>query len=204
MEECLYSSTSMDAEHSITTQLTEEIHDVSATPTVRSTTLPQAVLGRAAPRDRMLGTPGRLIRMNTSAIAGGCPMSSVIYGFRPQSGWAGVLFQIFLQGNFIESWKEQKDMEYWVCFNGNNVKAVFFDLVSPVSLQDIGTKRYVLQCIVPDIGQDAGRIPVTLRVNGACGKTVNSGLCVGMFEYKLFGAFLIELANFRRWDPHLI
>jgi hypothetical protein len=152
----------------------------------------------------MLGTPGRLTLMNTPGIAGRCPMSSVIYGFRPESGWAGVLFQIVLQGQFIESWKGQKEMEYWVCFNRDNVKAVLFDLVSPLPLRDLGTKRYVLQCIVPNIGQEAARIPVTLRVTGSGGKTVNSGLCVGMFEYKRFGAFPVEFADFRRWDPYLI
>jgi hypothetical protein len=152
----------------------------------------------------MLGTPGRSTHMNTPAIAGGCPMSSVIYGFRPESGWGGVMFQIVLQGPFIEAWKERKDMEYWICFDGNDVKAVLFDLVSTTSLPDLGTKRYVLQCLVPNIGIEAGRVPVTLRVNGAGGKTVNSGLCVGMFDYKPSGAFPSELANFRRWDAHLI
>lgn len=171
-------------------QLTEEQPRVAAPTSLPAPTPPRVPTNRATPKDRMLGTSDRLTRMNTSAILGNCPMSSVVYGFRPESGWAGVLFQIFLQGEFIESWKTKVNMEYWVCFHGQDVKAALIQQSTAVSVPDIGSTRYILQCIVPDIPQADGRIPVTLRVEGDGGKVVNPGLCVGMFTYKPDGAFL--------------
>jgi hypothetical protein len=124
-------------------------------------------------------------------------MSDIIYGFRPETGWSGVLFQAFLQGPFVELWKKQKDMEYWISFEGQAAKAVFYDMESSISLPDIGTKRYILQCIVPGIDRQ-GPVPVTLGVYGAGGKTVASALLIGFFQCRPNGMFPINLTN-DRW-----
>ena len=131
----------------------------------------------------MLGSPGRPTHMNTPAVAGSHPMSSVAFGFRPESGYPGVLFQIFLQGSTVANWQKQKEVQYWVSFEGDTEPAVFYEIDSNVSLPDIGTKRYVLQCIVPlQNGRD--NCPVTLTVNGFGGKSIVGRLFIGNFQYK--------------------
>jgi hypothetical protein len=147
----------------------------------------------------MLGTPGRQTHMNTRLISGPYPMSNVVYGFRPESGWPGVLFQVFLQGPFIQNWQKQKEVEYWITFEGHEVKAVFYELDSQVPLPDIGTKRYVLQCVVPQTGTDIGRVPINLSVHGLGGKSVVQSLFMGYFHYKPNGIILSSSSNIR-WN----
>jgi hypothetical protein len=47
--------------------------------------------------------------MNSAAASSHFPMAQPIYGYRPESGWPGALFQVFLQQPFIAYW--QKDRE---------------------------------------------------------------------------------------------
>jgi hypothetical protein len=144
---------------------------------------------------QMLGTPNRPTHMNTLAIAGPSPMSNVVYGFRPEGGWAGVLFQAVLQGSFAESWAKQKDIEFWISFEGLSVKAVFHKLDSSVSLPGIGTKRYIVQCVAPDIKRISGSVPVTMGVLGSGGKKVATCLFMGCFQYKQNGILPSDLTN---------
>jgi hypothetical protein len=145
----------------------------------------------ATAKHQMLGTPHRDTHMNTSAIAGTYPMSDVVYGFRPESAWPGVLFQVFLQGPFVQIWQKQKEVSYSLSFEGFSVKAVFYEMESTVSLPVIGTKRYILQCMVPNVATVVGKIPVNLGVHGAGGKTIVQSLFLGFFEYKYEGTFSV-------------
>src|SRR5271155_3019399 len=147
-------------------------------------------------RNPMLGSCGRPTHMNTPAVAGTHPMSSVAYGFRPESGCGGVLFQIFLQGSLVANWQRQKEMEFWISFEGQSVPAVLHELDSNIPLPEIGTRRYVLQSIVPpQPGRD--RCPLTLTVNGLGGKSVVGGLFIGNFQYKPDGSHLVLCTNRR-------
>lgn len=147
----------------------------------------------------MLGTPGRNTHMNTPLIAGPYPMSNAIYGFRPESGWSGVLFQVFLQSPVVQSWQKNREVEYWIAFEGNSMRAVFYELDSQMSLTDIGIKRYVLQCIIPPTNKDIGKVPVTLTVRGPGGKNLAHGLFMGFFHFKPNGTSSSFSAK-RRWD----
>ncbi len=151
----------------------------------------------------MLGTPGRATHMNTSAVHGTYPMSDAVYGFRPESGWPGVLFQVVLQGSLIPCWQKQTDVTYWLSFQGESVKPVFYEIDSTVAMPNIEGKRYILQCIVPQVQMEIGKVPVTLGVQGAGGKTIAQGLFLGLFEYKPNGRFLIYLSNSRWFDANL-
>jgi hypothetical protein len=120
-------------------------------------------------------------------------MSNIAYGFRPESGWPGVLFQVFLQGFTVESWRRQKDLEWWLVFNNYAVPCSFHELPSHIPLPDIGLKRYVVQCIVPEIGI---RSPcsVTLNINAAGGKSLGQGLFLGIFTFTENGSLLSYLS----------
>lgn len=141
-------------------------------------------------RNPMLGSPGRPTHMNTPAVVGSHPMSSVAYGFRPESGYVGVLFQIFLQGSLVANWQRQKEMEFWISFEGHNVPAVLHEVDSNVSLPEIGTKRCVLQSIVPP-QPGHNRCPITLTVNGLGGRSIVGGLFIGNFHYRPDGSSLL-------------
>lgn len=154
-------------------------------------------------RDQMLGAPNRPTHMNTPAASGPFPMSNILYGFRPETGWPGVLFQVFLQGPFVESWKKQKDMQYWISFEGEGAKAMFFEMDSRIALPEIGTKRYILQCVVPDIPTTHGRVPVTLGVYGTGGKTVVPALFIGYFQCRPNGMSSVDYTNGRSVDLYL-
>ena len=120
-------------------------------------------------------------------------MSDVVYGFRPESAWPGVLFQVFLKGNPF--WQKQKELAYWLSFGGASVKAVFYEMDSTVSWPDIGTKRYVLQCLVPEAIKEGPKIPVNLNVHGPGGKTLAQALFLGLFEYKESGTSFVCISN---------
>lgn len=126
-------------------------------------------------------------------------MSDAVYGFRPESGWPGVLFQVFLQGPLVQIWQRHAEVEYRIGFEGKTVNAVFNELDSQVSLPDIGTKRYVLQCIAPQVDKEMGKVPITLSVRGPGGKTLVQGAFLGFFHYKPNGISSSFLAE-RRWD----
>jgi hypothetical protein len=125
------------------------------------------------------------------------PMTSVVYGFRPESGWPGVLFQVFLQGPFISLWQKQKELEFWVAFGSNSTKAAFFELESEVVLPDIDNKRYVLQCVVPPeaYSHGDGFCSINLKVSGNGGKTIASDLFMGRFKYRQNGMLSGYVAN---------
>jgi hypothetical protein len=146
----------------------------------------------------MLGVPGRPTHMNTRQVEGIHPMSSIVYGFRPEFGCPGVLFQIFLKGALVANWGQRsKEMEFWISFEGQTVPAVIHELDSTHSLPEIETKRYVLQTIVPPPqGRDPS--PVTLSVNGTGGRNVIGGLFIGNFHYKVDGIHFTFSANTRR------
>lgn len=132
--------------------------------------------------------------MNTSAVAGQHPMTNVVYGFRPESGWSGVLFQVFLQDPFITNWKKESELQFWIAFEGATMPAQFCETSSEVSLPDLGTKRYVLQCVVPEkVGRD--RCPVTLSVQGVGGKGIVQALFMGYFNYVLNGSLSASHAS---------
>jgi hypothetical protein len=147
----------------------------------------------ATAKDLMLGTPGRVTHMNTSASTGAYAMSNVVYGFRPESAWPGVLFQVILQGPCIPVWQKQKDVAYWLSFGGISVKPAFYEMESTVSLPDIGTKRYILQCIVPEPTTNSRKVTVNLSVHGVGGKTIVQSLLLGVFEYKDNGNYILYL-----------
>jgi hypothetical protein len=152
----------------------------------------------ATGKTQLLGSEGRPMHMNTSAVVGSHPMSSVVYGFRPESGWAGVLFQIFLQGSWVAIWQKQKELDFWISFQGHDVPAVLYEMESTVMLPEIGTKRYVLQCIIPErFGYD--QCSITLSVNGLGGKTIVGGLFIGKFQYRPDGIVLFTRTN-SRWN----
>jgi len=144
-------------------------------------------------KDALLGTPGRATNMNTPAVQGIQPMSDIVYGFRPEAGWPGILFQVFLQGHPIEQWRKQQDLTWLVLFNGQSTPCAFHELNSNVTLPYIGHKRYVLQCIVPDIGLNGAQCPVTMNVYGAGGKSLAQGLYLGTFTFKHDGNSTIIL-----------
>jgi hypothetical protein len=154
-------------------------------------------------KNLMLGTVGRAARMNTSAIVGTYPMSDVVYGFRPEFGWPGVLFQVVLQGPLIPMWSNQTDVEFWLSFGGKGVKPTYHEMGSAVSLPGIGGERHILQCVVPQIDTQLGKVPVTLGVQGAGGRTIGQGLFLGYFEYKSNGIFYIYVPNGRCFDANL-
>jgi hypothetical protein len=158
---------------------------------------PQSLYGRHSvpSRDQTLGTSDRSTYMNTPVISGAYAMTNVVYGFRPEDGWAGVLFQVILQGPIAESWVKQKDIEFWISFDGHPVKAMFHEIDSTVSLPGIGTKRHIVQCVAPDIKKTVARIPVTLGVLGTGGKTIASALFMGFFQYKQNGILYCDLTN---------
>jgi hypothetical protein len=134
-------------------------------------------------KSQMFGSHDRPTLMNTSAVVGAHPMSNAVYGFRPEFGWPGVLFQVFLQEPFVTICHKQKDLEFWIAFEGNYIPAVFHEMESDVSLPDMGAKRYILQSVIPSkVNQE--RCPITLVVLGSGGKTVVNGLLVGYFNYR--------------------
>lgn len=148
----------------------------------------------ATAKTQMLGSEGRPMHMNTSAVVGYHPMSSVVYGFRPESGWTGVLFQVFLQGIWVANWQKQKELDFRISFQGQDVPAVLYEMESTVTLPEIGTKRYVLQCIAPE-RFDNERCSITMSVNGLGGKTIVGGLFIGNFQYRPDG-----MSSFSRID----
>jgi hypothetical protein len=133
----------------------------------------------------MLGLLGRATFMNTlAALHPQFPMCKPVYGFRPESGWPGVIFQVILQGPFIAVWQKEKELEYWITFGSQSMKAAFFEVAAEVALPDIEYKRYVLQCVVPPKDpQDAESFPVNLKVIVTGGKTVAQDLFIGLFHY---------------------
>jgi len=172
--------------------------DVSTPRSLRSPNRP-TFLGHMPMRNPMLGSPGRPTHMNTPAISGSHPMSSVAYGFRPESGCPGVLFQIFLQGSLVANWQRQKEpMEFWISFEGHGVPAVLHETDSSVLLPDIGTKRYVLQTIVPPQSGRDRRCPITLTVNGPGGRSIVGGLFIGNFQYRPDGIFTAQCSLIAR------
>lgn len=156
--------------------------DVSAPRAMQSTPIPKN-MNYATAKTQMLGSEGRPTHMNTPAVAGTHPMSNVIYGFRPESGWTGVLFQVFLQGPFVSNWQKQKELDFWISFQGLDVPAVLYDMDTNVPLPEMGTKRYILQCVVPE-RMDYARCSITLTVRGVGGKTIVGGLLIGKFQYR--------------------
>ena len=85
----------------------------------------------------------------------------------------------------IERWLKEKDLEWWVVFNGQSIPCTFHELSSHVSLPEIGGKRYVLQCMVPETKVTARHsCPVTLNVYGMGGKSLAQGLYMGNFTYR--------------------
>lgn len=193
-----YTSPGVSAPYSLS-QTSDNNHEASI-PRSMPSTPPQSTPRRTQPmsKDQMLGPLNRPTYMNHLAAPGERAMSDVIFGFRPESGWSGVLFQVFLQGPFVEAWKKQEDMDYWLSFGGISMKAVFYEMESSRSVPDIGTKRYILQCIVPLIDNIQGPVPVTLRVFGEGGKAVASGLFIGFFHRRPNGIFPINRTN-GRW-----
>lgn len=172
----------------------EASQDVSTHQTVQST-VPRN-MNYATTKNQMLGSEGRLTHMNTPAAAGTHPMANVIYGFRPESGWGGILFQVFLQGPFLSTWQKQKELEFWISFQGKEVPAALHEMDSNVSIPEVGMKRYVLQCFVPH-RMEYERCSVTLAVLGVGGKSLAGGLFIGKFQYRPCGIFFFSSTNWR-------
>jgi hypothetical protein len=127
---------------------------------------------------------------NTSTIADPDLMSNnVAFGLRPECAWPGTLFQVFLQGSFAADWYQRKDLEYWIAFEGHNVKAGMHEIESL-----LGTGRHVLQCLVPEINKVVGRVPVTLTLHDLGGKPLTQPMFLGFFQYKPNG---ISFLNYR-------
>lgn len=99
-------------------------------------------------KDQMLGLLGRATLMNTlAALYPQFPMCKLVYGFRPESGWPGVIFQVFLP--FIAVWRKENELENWITFGSQSTKAAVFKVAAEVALPDIEYKRHVLQSVVP-------------------------------------------------------
>ena len=158
---------------------------VSTPHAMQSTTIPRNT-NYVTAKNQMLGSEGRSMHMNTSAVTGTHPMSNVIYGFRPESGWAGVLFQVFLHGPFVSNWQKQKELDFWILFQGIDVPAVLFEMESEVDLPGMGRKRYILQCIVPELLDIEDRCSVTLTARGLGGRRL-------LLEDYLLAIFSIDI-----------
>lgn len=159
------------------------------------TTTPQIIAPKnrkqvkhVGPKESLLGTADRPTHINSPVADRRFLMAKPIYGFRPESAWGGVMFQVFLQGHHVAIWQKQKLLEFWIVFGNQRRKAAFFESDSDVDLPDIGTKRYILQCLVPEaVCSNGSSCPVNLTVHGDGGKMVASGLLIGPFQYRPCG-----------------
>jgi hypothetical protein len=148
----------------------------------------------------MIGSPDRVTHMNSASPAYPT-MARPIFGFRPESAWPGALFQVFLQGPFVPAWQKQKELEYWIVFNSQDMPATFFEIESHVSMPDIGYKRYVVQCVIPeDTSMEGQRCSVALKIRGPGGRSIAQGLFVGFFEYRPNGILHVVFFANRRWN----
>jgi len=113
-------------------------------------------------------------------------MSDMIFGFRPELGWAGVLFQVFLQGLsfYVPLQRQKEQLKCWIYFGGQGAPAVLHEVDSEVDMQSLGFKRWVLQCIVPERRGSSCTRPVNLSVFGDGGKTVYQSIYIGIFTYR--------------------
>jgi hypothetical protein len=140
------------------------------------------------PKESLLGAADRPTHINSPVADQRFLMAKPIYGFRPESAWPGVMFQVFLQGPYVATWQKQKLLEFWIVFGSQRRKAAFFERDSDVNLPDIGTKRYILQCLVPEaVSGNGNSCPVNLTVHGDGGKMIASGLLIGQFQYRPCG-----------------
>jgi hypothetical protein len=136
-------------------------------------------------KESLLGTADRPTHINSPVAGQRFFMAKPVYGFRPECAWPGVMFQVFLQGTYVATWQKQKQLEFWIVFDNQRRKAAFFEVDSDVSLPDIGTKRYILQCLVPEVvWREGNSCPVNLTVHGDGGKMIASGLLIGQFQWK--------------------
>jgi hypothetical protein len=137
----------------------------------------------------MRGSPDRETRMNTAAAKGtyeGRPlaMANVAYGFCPEIGWSGVLFQVYIKKEFVKPFSKERELEFSLSFGEDKVSPVIHHLTSEIDLPELGRSRYILQCLVPGSPQKVGAFPVILRISGRGGRTVGqSGMYLGHFTY---------------------
>ena len=138
----------------------------------------------------MPGEPGRLTHMNTPAIQGEpfggtvIPMTSVAYGFCPEQGYPGIIFQVYLQEPFITKFlKEGPSIRYQISFGGRPVQPAIHCLESSVYIPYMETRRYILQCFVPGPQYVMGPCRVTLDIFGRGNRNIGSRLVLGTFTY---------------------
>jgi hypothetical protein len=130
--------------------------------------------------DHVLQTADRSSYTNTSGIPDPDAISNIAVDFSPKCAWPGSPFRVFLQGSFAEDWHQQTDLEYGIIFEGHIVKAVLDEIES----SQIGTRQYVLQCVVPQINKAVGHVSITLALWGLDGKPLIQPMLLGFFQYK--------------------
>ena len=168
----------------------------STRPETRRRTYPSTE-ARSSAKDRLRASPDRPTRINSPAAYGSTPISRVIYGFRPEAAWPGVLMQIILQGD-LTLLRKQKKLQFWVSFQQLQTPASFHDLKSDKNLEDLDDQRAIVQCIVPQLPQGSV-FPMTLNAYGEGGRSVLPSVHVGYFHVKPNGKRQVPLrANDRR------
>jgi hypothetical protein len=119
-------------------------------------------------------------------------MSNLIYGFRPEAGWPGILFQVILQGTFLQDELRYTQLAFWISFGGNEVPAIRHEMESQYILPDLGKKRCVLQCIVPEGLYYENITAVSMTAYGVGAKTVIKDEFIGFFRLTPSGSSLSE------------
>ena len=119
---------------------------------------------------------------NNPTVGGPEPVTDLVYGFRPEAGWPGILFQVILRGAFLGDGLKYTQLAFWISFGGNEVPAIRYEMESQHTLPDLGKKRCVLQCIVPE-GQYYDNITaVSMTAYGVGGKTIINDVFIGFFQ----------------------
>jgi hypothetical protein len=109
-------------------------------------------------------------------------MSFLVYGFRPEAGWSGVLFQVILQNDFLQDSLKYTQLAFWISFGGNEVPAIRHEMESHYPLPDLGKKRCILQCIVPEGQYYENITAISMTAYGVGGKTVVKDEFIGFLQ----------------------
>ena len=117
-------------------------------------------------------------------------MTDLVYGFRPEAGWPGILFQVILRGAFLGDGLKYTQLAFWISFGGNEVPAIRHEMESQYTLPDLGRKRCVLQCLVPEGQYYENIIAVSMTAYGVGGKTVIKDVFIGFFQLVPNGSIL--------------
>lgn len=127
-------------------------------------------------------SPQRQYQMNSPMVRASESVSDLVYGFRPKAGWPGVLFQVILQGAFLDDSLKYAQLAFWISFGGNEVPAIRHETEAHYVLPDLGKKRSVLQCIVPEDQYFNNITAVSMTVYGVGRKARVKDAFIGFFQ----------------------